>query len=199
MAALMVTFYLTANVMAVKLIQVCGITLFDAGTIVFPVTYLLGDVFTEIWGFRTTRRVVLLTFLCQVLFVLFTWIGVWLPYPAATAASADAYAQVFTFVPRIMGASLAAFLAGELLNAWTFERIRRRTGGRRLWVRTIGSSVFGFIADTSLFVCIAFWGVVPAADILSMILIQVGAKLLIEACASTPLAYALIARIRKRL
>ena len=197
MVALMVTFYITANVMAVKLINVCGITIFDAGTIVFPITYMLGDVFTEIWGFKTTRKVIWLTFLCQVLFVLFVWVGTLLPYPAETAESAAAYATVFAFVPRIMVASLAAFLVGEMANAWTFDRIKQRTQGRRLWVRTIGSSVFGFILDTVIFVCVAFWGTVSARDILSMILIQIVAKLAIEVCASTPLAYALTARLKR--
>ena len=199
MTVLMVTFYLTANVMAVKLISVCGVTIFDAGTIVFPITYMLGDVFTEMWGFKTTRKVVFLTFLCQVLFTLFAWVGTLLPYPEATEAAAQAYGQVFTFVPRIMGASLAAFLVGELMNAWSFDKIKRRTQGRHLWLRTIGSSLFGFVLDTTIFVLIAFWGVVPAHDLLTMVLIQIGAKMAIEACASTPLAYLLVARLRQRM
>ena len=197
MVAAMVTFYLTANVMAVKLINIHGITLFDAGTIVFPITYMLGDVFTELWGFRTTRRVILLTFVCQVLFAFFAWVGTLMPYPAETVENAEAYARVFNFVPRIMGASLAAFLIGELTNAWTFELIRKRTGRQHLWIRTIGSSVFGFILDTAIFVCIAFWGTVPSRDIVSMILIQIGVKLAIEALASTPLAYHLLHRIHR--
>lgn len=198
MTVLMVTFYLTANVMAVKLINVCGITIFDAGTIVFPITYMLGDVFTELWGFKTTRRVVFLTFLCQVIFTLFTWVGTLLPVPAGTEAMAEAYGRILTFVPRIMVASLAAFLVGELMNAWSFDKIKQRTQGRRLWVRTIGSSLFGFVLDTAIFVCIAFCGVVPGRDILSMIVIQIGVKLAIEACASTPMAYLLISRLRRK-
>ena len=199
MTILMVTFYLTANVMAVKFISVGGITIFDAGTIVFPITYMLGDVFTELWGFKTTRKVVFLTFLCQVLFTLFAWVGTLLPYPEGTEATAQAYAQVFTFVPRIMGASLAAFLVGELMNAWSFDRIKRRTQGRHLWLRTIGSSLFGFVLDTVIFVLVAFAGVVPAHDLLTMILIQIGVKMAIEACASTPMAYLLIGRLRRRM
>ncbi len=199
MTVFMVTFYLTANVMAVKLIDVGGVTLFDAGTVVFPITYMLGDVFTEMWGFRTTRRVIWLTFACQALFTLFAWVGVLLPAPPETAEAAEAYGRVFSFVPRIMAASLTAFLAGELVNAWTFERIKHRTHGRRLWVRTIGSSLFGFAIDTSLFVLIAFAGTVPRSDIVSMIVIQIGVKMAIEAFASTPMAYALIRYIRKKV
>ncbi len=197
-AALMVTCYLTANVMAVKVIEVCGVSIFDAGTIIFPVTYMLGEVVTEIWGFHRARKLILLTFLCQITFAFFTWVGLHLPYPADMADMANAYAMVFSYVPRIMVASLVAFLAGELTNAYLMSAIKRRWGGP-LWVRTIGSSVLGYTLDTSLFVCIAFWGTVSSSQLLSMIGIQIGVKVLIEACASTPMAYALVALIRRKL
>ena len=196
-AALMVTCYLTANVMAVKVIEVCGVSIFDAGTIIFPVTYMLGEVVTEIWGFHRARKLILLTFLCQITFAFFTWGGLHLPYPADMADMANAYAMVFSYVPRIMVASLVAFLAGELTNAYLMSAIKRRWGGP-LWVRTIGSSVLGYTLDTSLFVCIAFWGTVSSSQLLSMIGIQIGVKVLIEACASTPMAYALVALIRRK-
>jgi queuosine precursor transporter len=191
--------YLTANVMAVKLINIFGVTIFDAGTIIFPLTYFLGDVLTEIWGFQTAKRVIWLTFFCEIIFTLFVWIGVWLPYPLETAAQAEAYRQVFTFVPRITTASLLAFLCGELTNAWTMVKIKEWTKGKRLWVRTIGSSLFGYIIDTTIFVCIAFIGTVPTKDILSMIGIQIVVKLLIEAVAATPVAYILIGRLKKKM
>ena len=197
--AVMVTGYLTANVMASKLIHIAGITIFDAGTLVFPLTYLLGDVLTEIWGFKTTRRVIWLTFACQLFFALFCWVAVLLPAPPNTADTATAFAQIFTFVPRIVAASLSAFLVGELVNAWSFLKIRKRTGEGRLWLRTIGSTFYGCVLDTGIFVTIAFWGVVPPKDILSMFLIQVAAKMLIEACASTPMAYILIHQLKKRI
>ena len=195
---LLVTCYITANVMAVKLINIHDITLFDAGTIIFPITYMLGDVLTEIWGFHTAKRVIWFTFICQVVFVAFTWIGTLLPYPAATAEAADAYATVFGFVPRIMLGSLVAFLCGELINSWTMVKIKERTGERLLWVRTIGSSVFGYAVDTTLFVLIAFAGTVPTRDLLTMIGIQIPVKLLIEAIGGTPLAYWAIGRLKKR-
>ena len=83
-AGLMVACYLTSNVMAVKLLSVCGITIFDAGTITFPLAYMLGDVLTEIWGFKTARKVIWLTFFCQVFMAVFTFIGTTLPYPDFT-------------------------------------------------------------------------------------------------------------------
>lgn len=197
-AALMVTCYLTANVMAVKIIHVFGISIFDAGTIVFPITYMLGEVVTEIWGFRRARKLILLTFGCQITFAFFTWVGLHLPYPAEMADMANAYTMVFSYVPRIMVASLVAFLAGELTNAFLMSKIKEHLGGP-LWMRTVGSSLVGYSLDTTLFVLIAFGGTVSTAQLGTMIGIQIAVKVLIEACASTPMAYALVALIRNKL
>lgn len=197
-AALMVTCYLTANVMAVKIIHVFGISIFDAGTIVFPVTYMLGEVVTEIWGFRRARKLILLTFGCQITFAFFTWVGLHLPYPAEMADMANAYAMVFSYVPRIMVASLVAFLAGELTNAFLMSKIKEHLGGP-LWIRTVGSSLVGYSLDTTLFVLIAFGGTVSTAQLGTMIGIQIAVKVLIKVCASTPMAYALVALIRNKL
>lgn len=197
--ALLVTCYLTANIMAVRLISVWGITIFDAGTIIFPLTYMLGDVLTEIWGFQTAKRVIWLTFFCEILCTVFLFVGIYLPFPAETAPIAEAYGKVFAFVPRIMVASLVAFLVGELTNSWTMVKIKELTKGKHLWMRTIGSSIFGYVLDTTLFVCIAFIGTVPAADIVSMITIQIGVKLLIEMLAATPMTYAIVGYLKKRI
>ncbi len=197
-AGLMVACYLTSNIMAVKLLSVGGITIFDAGTITFPLAYMLGDVLTEIWGFKTARKVIWLTFFCQVFMATFTYIGTLLPYPDFTEETANAYATIFGFVPRITIASLVAFLLGELTNAWTMVKIREKTGRKLLWVRTIGSSVFGYIVDTSIFVLIAFAGTVPGKDLISMIVVQFPGKLAIEAICATPIAYALINHLRKK-
>lgn len=197
-AGLMVACYLTSNIMAVKLLSVCGITIFDAGTITFPLAYMLGDVLTEIWGFKTARKVIWLTFFCQVFMAAFTYVGTLLPYPDFTEETANAYATIFGFVPRITVASLVAFLLGELTNAWTMVKIREKTGRKLLWVRTIGSSVFGYIVDTSIFVLIAFAGTVPGKDLISMIVVQFPGKLAIEAICATPIAYAIINHLRKK-
>lgn len=197
-SVMMVTCYLTANVMAVKVIELFGISIFDAGTIVFPLTYMLGEVVTEVWGFRRARKLILLTFICQVIFALFTWIGLHLPYPADMADMANAYAMVFSYVPRIMIASLSAFLVGELTNAFLMSKIKEHLGGP-LWVRTIGSSIVGYSLDTTIFVIVAFYGTVTWTQLATMIGIQIGVKVLIEACASTPMAYALVAMIHRKL
>ena len=195
--ALFVTSYLVSNVMAVKVISLFRLFYFDAGTITFPFAYMLGDVLTEIWGFRTARKVIWLTFVCNIIMVLCTQIGVWLPSPDYLAETANAYNHIFNCVPRIVIASLTGFLLGEMSNAWLMEKIKEKTKGKRLWVRTIGSSAVAYLFDSLPFVLIAFLGVVSTHDLLLMIAFQYGAKLLIEAIFGTPLAYAAVHAIRK--
>ena len=194
---LFVTLYLTSNIMAVKVISIGGLFYFDAGTITFPFAYMLGDVLTELWGFRTAKRVIWLTFFCNILLVLCTQIGVWLPSPDYLAETAGAYNHIFNYVPRIIICSLVGFLLGELSNAWLMERIKQRTRGRHLWVRTIGSSMVAYLFDSLPFVLIAFWGTVSTHDLIMMIAFQYIAKLLIESFIGTPMAYAAIKGLRR--
>jgi queuosine precursor transporter len=197
-SGLLITLYLTANIMAVKLISVFGVTLFDAGTVTFPLAYMLGDVLTEVWGFRTARKVIWLTFFCNVLLVASTAIGLVLPAADYMGETTKAYSVIFTYVPRIVAASLIAFLGGELLNAWSLVKIKELTKGKHLWMRTIGSSAVGYVFDTVAFVLIAFAGVAPTKDLLTMIIAQYFMKLGLESLAATPLAYALIHWMRRR-
>lgn len=197
LAALMVTTYLTANLMAVKLIEVFRWTMFDAGTITFPLAYMLGDVVTEVYGFKTARRLVWLTFFCNIFMVVSTSIGLLLPSPDYMAQTAEAYQTIFSVVPRILVASLIAFLVGELTNAWTMVQIKKMTNGKHLWIRTIGSSMIGYVVDTTLFVFIAFAGTAPSKDLLIMIVAQYLMKVIVEAVGGTPLAYATVHWIEK--
>ena len=195
--AMFVTLYLVSNVMAVKIISIFGFIYFDAGTITFPFAYMLGDVLTEIWGYRTAKKVIWITFLCNILLVCCTQIGVWLPSPDYLSETTNAYNHIFTYVPRIVLASLTGFLLGELSNAWLMEKIKIKMRGRHLWVRTISSSIVGYLFDTLPFVLIAFVGVVSTHDLLMMILFQYFAKLFIEVIFGTPMAYVVIHWIKR--
>jgi len=197
--ALMVCTYLSANVMAVKIMDVFGTSLLDSGTLIFPFAYMLGDVLTEIWGFRTARKVILICFMCNVILMAATAVATLIPSPAYLSETAGAFNTVFSYMPRIVAASLCAFLAGELTNSWLMIKIREKTGRRFLWVRTIGSSVVGQLLDSSIFSVIAFAGTITNRDLLSMILTLYLVKLGIEAAAGTPIAYAVIGYLRKRL
>jgi uncharacterized integral membrane protein (TIGR00697 family) len=195
--ALFVTLYVVSNVMAVKVIGLWDLFYFDAGTITFPFAYMLGDVLTEIWGYKTARKVIFTTLICNIVMVVCTQIGVFLPSPDYLDATAQAYNTMFSYVPRIVIASLTGFLLGELSNAWLMEKIKRWTQGKRLWVRTIGSSAVAYWFDSLPFVLIAFAGTVSTHDLLLMIAFQYVSKLLIEAVLGTPMAYAVISVIRK--
>ena len=197
--ALFVTLYLVSNVMAVKVISIFNLFYFDAGTITFPFAYMLGDVLTEIWGYRTTRKIIWMTFLCNIIMVVCTQIGVWLPSVDYLDPTATAYNTIFTYVPRIVLGSLAGFLLGELSNAWLMERIKIKTRGRFLWIRTIGSSIVGYLFDTLPFVLIAFAGVLTTRDILLMIAMQYFMKLAIEVFFGTPMAYAVIVFLKRKV
>ncbi len=197
--AFLVTLYLIANLMAVKIITVGSLSLFDAGTITFPFAYMLGDVLAEVWGYKVAKKVIILTFIANAMLVIFTSIGIILPYPDYMEDVQIAYTTIYSYVPRIVVASLVSFLLGELANAkvlvWMKER---QKDGRNLWMRTIGSSAVGYLFDTVFFVIIAFTGTSPAEDIVSMILVQYAAKLLIEAIAGTPLAYGAIGYLKRK-
>ena len=191
--AVFATLYLVSNVMAVKVVCFFDYPTFDAGTITFPFAYMLGDVLTEIWGYRTAKKVIWITFLCNIILVACTQIGVWLPSPDYLQETADAYNHLFTYVPRIVIGSLVGFLLGELSNAWIMDWMKRKTEGKFLWLRTIGSSVVGYLFDTLPFVLIAFVGIVSTRDLLLMLATQYVMKLGIEAFLGTPMAYAVIA------
>ena len=195
---LLVALYLISNMMAVRVIRIGHLSLFDAGTITFPFTYMLGDALTEIWGFKTAKKTIVLTFICNLLLVVFTALGCVLPYPEYQEEMVKAYNMIFGFVPRIMIASMASFLLGELANAWVLIKIREKTGKKYLWVRTILSSVVGHGLDTGLFVVLAFGGVSPMGEIVSMIAVQYVVKLLVESIAGTPMVYGLVHWIQRR-
>ena len=191
--------YVVSNLMAVKVIGFFGLFYFDAGTITFPLAYMLGDVLTEMWGYRTAQKTILLAFLCNLFVVVCTQIGVWLPSPEYLDPTASAYDTVFNYVPRIVIASLAGFLFGEMSNAWLMDKIKAKTKGKHLWVRTIGSSIIAYVFDTVPFVLIAFLGVLTTRDLILMVVSQYLMKLAIEAVFGTPLAYAAVRYLRKSM
>ena len=194
---LFVTLYLVSNVMAVKIVGIFGLLYFDAGTITFPFAYMLGDVLTEIWGYRISKRVIYLSLLCNIILVVCTNIGIWMPSPDYLDETARAYDHIFAYVPRIVIGSLTGFLLGELSNAYIMERMKAWTRGKHMWLRTISSSMVGYLFDSVPFVVIAFYGTVSTEDLLKMVILQYVLKLAIEALAGTPLAYMVVNRLNR--
>ena len=185
-AALFVTCLLAANTIATKLIVVGGLVL-SAAIVIFPISYVVGDVLTEVWGYAVTRRVIWLGFGCNALMVLAVWLGGELPAAPFWSGQA-AYQQILGQAPRILVASLAAYLVGEFANAFVLAKLKIATEGRRLWVRTIGSTLVGQGLDSVVFVTLAFGGTIPAGVLTGLVVSQWAVKVAYEA-AATPLTY----------
>jgi hypothetical protein len=194
-AALFVTCLLTANTMATKLITVGGVVL-TAGIVIFPVSYVVADVLTEVWGYGATRRVIWLGFACNTLMVVALWLGGELP-AAPFWKGQDAYETIFGLTPRVLAASFLAYLVGEFANAMVLAKLKVATRGRWLWMRTIGSTVVGQGLDSAAFVTLAFAGVVPAGALVHIVAAQWVVKVVYEA-AATPLTYAAVAWLKSR-
>lgn len=193
--ALFVTCLLTANTIAAKLIVVGGLVL-TAGIVIFPLSYVIGDVLTEVWGYAATRRVIWLGFACNAIMVAAVWLGGALP-AAPFWTGQGAYQEILGHGPRILSASFAAYLVGEFANAFVLARLKIATGGRWLWLRTIGSTVVGQALDSVVFVTLAFAGTVPAGALAGIVAGQWAVKVGYEA-AATPLTYAAVGWLKSR-
>ena len=194
LAGFFVTALVVSNIIAVKLAEVGG-RVFDAGNVLFPLAYLLGDVLTEVYGFRAARRVILLGFACNLLAVAAIQIAVALPAAGFWEENQQAYETVLGTTWRIFVASLTAYLVGELTNSFVLQRMKAATNGRFLWSRTIGSSLVGQGLDTVLFVTIAFAG--TGVDLADTILTTWAIKVTWEVVA-TPLTYLLANGLKRR-
>lgn len=194
-AVLFVSCLLTANTIAPKLIVVTGVVL-PVAVIVFPLSYILGDVLTEVWGYAAARRVIWLGFAGNALMVLAIWLGGQIP-PAPFWKGDPAYQEILGQTPRILMASFLAYLCGEFANSFVLAKLKIATEGRWLWMRTIGSTVVGQALDTVVFIGLAFGGTVPGGVLLGIMAGQWGAKVLYEA-AATPLTYAAVGWLKAR-
>jgi uncharacterized integral membrane protein (TIGR00697 family) len=196
LSALFVTVLLTSNLIAVKLVAF-GPWVLPAAVIVFPLSYLFGDVLTEVYGYAVARRVIWLGFACNLVFVLFISLAGALPgAPFWQAGDQAAYSRILGFTPRLLAASFVAYLAGEFLNSFVMARLKILTSGRRLWTRTIGSTVLGQALDSAIFITGAFVGILPASLLLRTIVTQWAFKSVYEIVA-TPLTYAVVAFLKR--
>ena len=191
--AIFVTCLITANVIAVKIISL-GPVILPAAIFVFPLSYIFGDVLTEVYGYRWARRVIWLGFLCNLVFVIFAWIGQLLPAASFWEGQA-AYERILGYTPRLLAASFCGYLAGEFTNSFILARMKVLTRGRWLWSRTVGSTVVGQGLDTLIFITVAFVGTPSFVPIL--ILYHWLAKTAIEA-AATPLTYVVVNFLKKK-
>jgi hypothetical protein len=193
-AVAFVTCLIVSNITAVKLITVADFIL-PSAIIIFPITYIIGDVLTEVYGYAKARRVIWLGFGANLFAVAtFAVVGV---LPAAGFWDAqEAYDTILGATPRILGASLVAYLVGEFSNAYVLSRLKIATEGRFLWVRTIGSTVIGQGLDSTIFIVIAFSGILPVEALIMTIVVQATVKIGYEALA-TPLTYVVVGWLKR--
>jgi uncharacterized integral membrane protein (TIGR00697 family) len=184
--ALFVAVLLISNVASSKILTLGPFT-FDGGTILFPISYIFGDILTEVYGYRRSRRVIWVGFACAGLMAgVFALVGA-LP-PAEGWENQAAYEAILGTTPRIVLGSLIAYFAGEFSNSYTLAKMKILTRGRWLWTRTIGSTLVGEGVDTVLFVTIAFAGTLPWPLFMSIIASNYIFKVGLEA-AMTPATY----------
>jgi hypothetical protein len=188
---------LLSNIVAVKPVRILDFLRLDlnSGTLLFPISYIFGDVLVEVYGYARSRRVIWMGFGFNLLAALLFWVIVMLP-PSPEWQMQEAFAMILGQTPRIVAGSLIAFWCGEFVNSYLMAKMKIWTGGRYLWTRTIGSTMLGQAVDTVLFQTIAFAGVWDTGLLLRVIVWNYTAKVLYETLA-TPLTYAVVGFLKK--
>jgi uncharacterized integral membrane protein (TIGR00697 family) len=193
-AAIFIACLITANIIAVKPIDIGLPTALPAAIIVFPISYIFGDILTEVYGYRWARRVIWLGFFCNLIFVVFAFIGGMLPSHPSWEEQ-GAYETIFGYTPRILAASFLGYLAGEFSNSFVLAKMKIRTKGRWLWTRTIGSTIIGQGLDTALFITIAYMGMAWFTPLIILFhwLMKTGIEVV-----ATPFTYAVVNYLKKK-
>lgn len=191
---LFVTCLLISNVVASKMIQL-GPWSITAGVLIFPIAYIMSDVIAEVYGFKAARQVMWLGFAMNALMVLYFQLAILLPAPAWFQGS-ESFKLTLGSTPRILGASLTAYVAGSFLNAAVISRMKVLSGGKHFGVRAIVSTLVGESVDSCIFITLAFIGTMPAAAMLPMIITQVVMKTAYEAVA-LPLTTVIVKKVKK--
>lgn len=194
-AAVFVTCLITANFIIVKQISIGNLVL-PAAIIIFPLSYIIGDILTEVYGYQQARRVIWLGFLCNLIAVVAIWVGKVLP-SAPVFEAQSAYERILGSTPRFLLASFVAYLAGEFANSFVLAKMKIRTRGRWLWMRTIGSTLVGQGIDTLIVLTIAFAGVLPFSVLGNMILSHWLVKTAYEVVV-TPLTYGVVGYLKRK-
>jgi queuosine precursor transporter len=184
-----------SNILAAKMVRL-GPFVFDGGTLLFPLSYIFGDLLTEVYGYRESRKVIWTGLAALLLMSINIWIIGALPSDPSWALQ-KAYDDILSTVPRIALASVIGYFAGEYSNSVVLSKMKVLTKGKWLWTRTIGSTLVGELADTLIFVTVAFAGAYPAPVLVAMILSNYLFKCSIEA-AFTPLTYKVVGFVKRR-
>ena len=192
--AIFIVVLLVSNLVGQKLVAI-GPAVLSGAQILFPITYIFGDVFTEVYGYAASRRAIWLGFMANGLLAVMGLITVWLP-PAPGWNNQEAFRTVFYQIPRLIVASLIAYWCGEFANSFTLAKMKLWTKGRMLWTRTVGSTVAGQFVDTVLLYAIAFTGTAPLRTLGKGVVSAYVFKVLYEV-AATPVTYAVVGFLKR--
>jgi uncharacterized integral membrane protein (TIGR00697 family) len=190
-----VVILLISNLVGQKITAV-GPFRISGAQLLFPITYIFGDVFTEVYGYGASRRAIWIGFFASALLAVMGLVTVWLP-PAPGWDGQAAFARVFEFVPRLVVASLIAFWCGEFANSFVMAKMKLLTKGRYLWTRTVGSTVAGQAVDTIVVMVLAFGGSLSTGLIANLIVSAYLGKVLYEV-AATPVTYWIVNSLKRR-
>ena len=193
-AMIFVSVLLISNVASSKIVAL-GPFDFDGGTLLFPLSYIFGDILTEVYGYKRSRRIIWLGFAMNILMALVFIAVVALP-PAAEFSNHEAFKAVLGWTPRIVLGSVIAYAAGEFSNSYILAKMKVWMEGKMLWARTIGSTIVGQGIDTILFCLIAFYGALPNDLLIAIIISNYIFKVAIEV-AFTPITYAIVGFLKK--
>ncbi len=183
-----------SNIASTKIVQI-GFLIFDAGTLLFPLSYIFGDILTEVYGYKQTRKVIWTGLFSIILMsVVFAIVGL-LP-SEANWGNQGAYDVILGIVPRIVIASVIAYFAGEFSNSYIMAKMKIMQKGKELWKRTIGSTLIGEGIDTLIFAFIAFWGTMPTEIFIALIVSNYIFKTAVEIL-FTPITYAITGFLKK--
>lgn len=190
-----VTLLLLSNIVAVKIVAF-GSLFLPAAVVIFPLTYIFGDVLTEVYGYARTRKVIWIGFGANIFMALVFALVAKLPAATPWPFQAD-YLHILGQTPRIVAASIVAYFVGEFINSYILAKLKVKTSGKHLWLRTIGSTIIGEGVDTFMFISLAFIGVLPSALIYTIMLSSYVVKVGIEVVL-TPVTYAVVRFLKRR-
>lgn len=193
--ALFTAALLTSNIVSVKLVDVFGLII-SGGEIVFPLSYIFGDVLTEVYGYKRARLVIWTAFACNLLMAVFIFLAGALP-AAEVWTDQESYNRILGMAPRLLVASFCAFLAGEFTNSYILAKLKIKTKGKHLWLRTITSTIFGQGIDSFLFVSIAFGGLYGPKVLIATMFGQWAFKTGYEILC-TPITYKVVGFLKKK-
>jgi queuosine precursor transporter len=194
-SSIFVAVLMISNTVAVKLFSL-GPFIFTGAILVFPISYIFGDILVEVYGYKNSRKIIWTGFFALTLMSLVYWIVGLLP-PVPGWKGQEAYITILGFVPRIVIASIFGFWAGEFSNAFVLAKLKIFTSGKKLWTRTIGSTIIGEGVDTCIFTFIGFFGIIPNQVLIIAIISGYSFKVFYEIIA-TPLTYRIVYFLKKQ-